>query len=355
MPIWTRNVAAASSAAVMLASLGLTGCSTTQNGVVTHNPPLSTFGGKSTARSGVQSAILVAQVAGGLALPGGPTPANIARRVLSLRPSVSGASTGACNNGTKSSQVTNGDGSVTTTTDLYYEAACATLESEEVITVVKPGATTTTGSGSVTTYDKTGTVTSYHKLTLSLAPASTGTGAEDLSISDTYAASNGGTTLGNLGADCVGTPNSPTMSCSVAQNGIASTQGFGQSFTLTGTAGTGGAKNTATITGAYFDGNGLSIAFSDPTWTVNGASQFNTFTATYSYSGTGASGSGTLTLADTVYTYTETATLSATGLTVTIVRGTDPIATATVDVAGNGTISYADGTSDVIAGGLVGA
>ena len=60
-------------------------------------------------------------------------------------------------------------------------------------------------------------------------------------------------------------------------------------------------------------------------------------------------------LADTVYTYTETATLSATGLSVTIVRGTDPIATALIDVAGNGTINYADGSTDVVAAGVVGA
>ena len=62
-----------------------------------------------------------------------------------------------------------------------------------------------------------------------------------------------------------------------------------------------------------------------------------------------------------LYTYTETATLSATGLSITIVENPNgivtvdtPIATATIDVGGTGVLTYADGTTESISGGLIG-
>jgi hypothetical protein len=251
--------------------------------------------------------------------------------------------------------VTNADSSVSTTTDLYYEATCVTLESEEMVNDVSPGNATDSGTGTIATYDRSGTVSSFHKLTLGLTP--TGSGAsETITVQDAYSASNGGTALGTVGATCVGNPNSPAMSCTTAQAGVASGEGFGQAFSLTVTAGTGGAQNAVQISAAYFDGNGLGTAQSGSAWGVTGAAtSFNSVFGSYSYTTTGTSGSGTLTLSDNVYTYTETATLSATGLSVTIIRGTDPIATATIDVAGTGTINYADGSTDVVWGGVVGA
>jgi hypothetical protein len=359
MPNSTRHVAVAASAAITLASLGLAGCSSGSNGVVTLNPALSTFGGKSTARSGVQTAILTTQVSSGLAVRGGPTPASIARHFLALRagrrPSVTGTSNGACINGTKSSTVTNADTSTVTTTDVYYQPTCTTLESEEVVTDLTPGQPNDTGSGTITTYDPTGAVTSYHNLTLNLVPTE-GTATETITVQDAYFTSKGGTALGAVGSTCIGSPNSPTMACSSAQAGVASGQGFGQALTLTGTAGSGGAKSTVQIAGTYFDGNGLSITQTTGAWGITSSgSSFNSVTGTYSYTTTGASGSGTMALADSVYTYTETATLSATGLSVTIVRGSDPIATAAIDLAGNGSITYADGSTDVVFAGVVGA
>lgn len=358
MPNSTRHVAVAASAAITLASLGLAGCSSGSNGVVTHNPPLSTFGGKSTARSGVQTAILTAQVSNGLAVLGGPTPASIARHFLAhragRRTSVVGSSNGACINGTKSSTVTNADTSTVTTTDVYYQPTCTTLESEEVITDSTPGQPDDSGTGTITTYDPTGAVTSFHSLTLTLTGG--GTATESITVQDNYSTSQGGTALGAVGSTCSGSPNSPTMGCTSAQAGAASGQGFGQSLQLTGTAGSGGTKNTVQIAGTYFDGSGLAITQASGTWAVSSAGgSFNTVTGTYSYTTTGASGSGTMALADSVYTYTETATLSATGLVVTIVRGSDPIATAAIDLAGNGTITYADGSTDPVAAGVVGA
>ena len=79
-----RVATAAASVSILLASIVLAGCSSGSNATITHNPPLSTFGGKSTARSAVQSAILVADTSTGNAVPGGPTPAGIARRVMAM-------------------------------------------------------------------------------------------------------------------------------------------------------------------------------------------------------------------------------------------------------------------------------
>jgi hypothetical protein len=347
-----RVVTAACSVSILAGSIVLSGCASGSNVTVTHNPPLSTFGGKSTARSAVQSAILVATTSTGNAVPGGPTPAGIARRVLDM---MSGrhvsAATGPCVGGKKSSQTTASDGSKTTTTDLYYDALCATLEEEEVVTVDTLTGATTTGSGTITTYDRSGAVTSYHKLAIS---ASNSTAEQDVNYTDSASATVGGTVIASVGASCAGAPNSPKMDCTAAMYGTSGAATFGQSLAVSGTAGTSGGNNTVAFNVAFVGAGITGIALSSGSWVVLGAGPFNSGTGTYSYSTTGSTGNGTLSMTDSLYTYKVTANLTATGLAVTIVRNTDPIATASVDAAGNGTITYADGTSDVIWANVVG-
>ena len=346
-----RRVAAAAGLS-LLASIVLAGCSSGSNVTVTHNPPLSTFGGRSTARSAVQSAILLVDTSSGNAVPGGPTPAGIARRVMAMaagrKPSVS---SGACINGRRTSQNTLPDGSTTTTTDFYYDALCATLEEEEIVNIDSRATATTTGTGSITTYDRTTTVTSYHKLTLSSTNSST---SQTVVYNDAASATVGGTVIAAVGATCTGAPNSPTMTCSAAMYGTSGVGTFGQSMATTGTAGTGGAKNSVSVNVTFYGAGITGIGQSSGSWVVLGAAGFNSATGTYGYTTTGPTGSGTLSLTDALYTYTVTGNLTATGLAVTIVRNTDPIATATVNAAGDGAITYADGTSDVIWAGVVG-
>jgi hypothetical protein len=347
-----RRVSAVASVSVLLGSIVLAGCSSGSNATITHNPPLSTFGGKSTARSSVQSAILVADTSNGNALPGGPTPAGIARQVLdAMRGRQVSAATGACVNGQKSSQVTEANGSKTTTTDLYYDALCATLEEEEIVNVDTFTGPTSTGTGSIKTYDRTGTLTSSHQLAISATNSAT---AQTVDVTDTASATVGGTVIASVGASCTGAQNSPTMSCSAAMYGTAGSSTFGQAIADSATAGTGGAKNVMTFNIAFFGSGITGISLTSSGWGVLGSSAFNSATGTYSYSTTGTTGSGTLSMTDSLYTYTVTGNLTATGLAVTIVRNTDPIATATIDRAGNGTITYADGTTDVIWGNVVG-
>ena len=351
-----RVVTAAASASILVGSIVLAGCSSGTNATITHNPPLSTFGGKSTARSAVQSAILVAQVSSGIAIAGGPVPAAVSRRVLDMmRGRTVSAATGACVLGHRSSQVTNTLGT-TTTTDIYYDALCTTLEEEEIVNIDSTTGATTSGTGSITTYDRTGAATSYHKLTLSSTNSST---SQVVTYNDAASASFGGTVIAAVGATCTGAPHSPAMTCTAATYGTASTGTFGQSLIYTGTAGTGGANNTGTMN-VTFVGSGITgISNTSTGWTVLGTSGFNAGTGTFSYAGSSGSfsnptGIGTFSLSDTLYTYTVTGNLTATGLAITIVRNTEPIAGTTIDEAGNGVITYADGTTDVVWANVVG-
>jgi hypothetical protein len=130
---------------------------------------------------------------------------------------------------------------------------------------------------------------------------------------------------------------------------------FGQSIATNGTAaGTAGANNSVAVNVTFYGAGITGIGQSSGSWVVLGATGFNSATGTYGFTTTGSTGSGTLSLTDALYTYTVTGNLTATGLNVTIVRNTDPIATATIDASGSGAITYADGTSDVVWAGLVG-
>lgn len=365
----TPRAAATAAAALVVASLGLAGCSTGSNATVTHTPALKTPGGVDTARSAVQVAILVADTTNGIALPGGPTPAGLVRRVYGIvngrRASATGTSTGACSNGVKQSQTTDAtSGARTTTTDYYYDAACATLEAEEVIVVDKPATPgDTTGSGTITSYSQSGAVRVVQKLTLQTATSTAAATPNQVTFTlvDSASATAGGATVAAIGATCVGTPPSATLNCSVAHYGVSAGTTFGESFATTATAGTSGGNATANVSVLFYAGTTLSLAQSGTSWGLGGANAFNNATATYGYTTTGPSGSGTLTLKDTLYTYVETANLSSTGLSITTVENPNaavtvqtPIDTATVDVAGTGVLTYANGTTEPIAGGLIG-
>ncbi len=352
MLFWTRRVAAATACvSILLGPIALAGCSSGSNSTVVHNPPLSTFGGKSTARSAVQSAILVANTSNGIAVSGGPAPAAMGRRVLDvMRGRRISAATGACTNGTKTSQVSNSDGSATITTDLYYDALCAALEEEQVLNVVTPGNPVTSANGTVTTYDRSAAVTSYHTITIT---ATNTASLQTVNYNDAAATTVGSAAIAAVGASCTGAANSPTMTCTAAMYGTTANATFGQAIATSGTTGTGGANNSVTVNIAYYGSGITGITQSNGSWTVTGASAFNAGSGTYSYSSTGSSGNGTLSLTDSLYTYTVTGTLTATGLTVTIVRIGDPIATATIDKAGNGLITYADGSTDTVWGEVI--
>lgn len=365
----TPRAAAAATAVLLFASLGLAGCSSGSNATITHTPALQTGGGRDTARSGVQAALLIANTTNGIALPGGPTPAGIARRVLAIvnarrTRAATGTSTGACISGQKTSQSTAGTGATTTTTDYYYDVACATLEAEEIILVNTPATPgNTTGSGTYTSYNTVGGIRAVQTLTLTVttSTATATSGQETFTMTDSAAASPGGTVIAGVGATCVGTPPSATLTCSVAHYGTSASTTTGEVISTSANAGASGGNSTATFTIAFYAGTSLALSQSGVLWALSGGSSFNEANGTYGYTTTGSSGSGTLTFADSLYTYAQTSTLSSTGLSTTIIENPNaavtvvtPIATANVDVAGTGVLNYADGTSEPISGGLIG-
>jgi hypothetical protein len=366
------RISTAAAAVLLVSSLGLTGCSGGgSNATVTHTPALQTAGGRATARSGVQAAILIATTTNGIALPGGPTPASIARRMLSIvhdrgrRPSATGTSTGVCINGQKQSQTTNAGGSQTTVTDYYFEPVCTTLETEESITVNSPSTPgQTNGTGTITSYGSGGAVRVVQALTLTVTTAaatSTTPTQETFTMIDSASATAGGSATSAVGATCVGTPPSATLSCSVAHYGTSGGATVGEAMGISATAGSGTASNTAAVSMGFYTASALGVVQSGTSWGVSGTSAFNTGTGTYTYTTTGTTGSGSLVLTDNLYSYSETANLTSSGLTVTIIQNpnsafntTTPILTANVDQGGTGTIAFSDGTSETIAGWLIG-
>ena len=184
---------------------------------------------------------------------------------------------------------------------------------------------------------------------------------ETITVIDSASATAGGTVTGGVGVTCVGAPNAVTLTCSGAHYGTSAGAGFGEAFSTTATAGTSGGNANAVVTTAIYAGTGLQLAQTGAVWSISNASAFNSATGTFGYTKTGSSGSGTFTLTDVLYTYAETATLSSTGLAIAIQQNpnsafntTTQIATATIDVAGTGVITFTDGTTETVAGGLVG-
>jgi len=360
------RVLAAAGVAASLGSAVLAGCSSSPATTVYHTPALQTNGGRATARTMVQTAIIATTTSNGIVVPGGGlTPATAMRTVRAIVRGrrgtlATGTSTGACTNGTKQSQVTNSDGTVTTTADLYYDAACTTLENEEIITVAAPANGTTTASGTLTTYNQSQTVTSSHVLALSDTAPSTTTTNETITMTDNAAASVGGATIDQFGVTCVGVPNAVSMTCSSANYGTVSGTTTGESLANTITAGSSGAQNTNAISASFFLGS-EGIALSSATWSITNTTSYDSGTGTFSFTSAGQTGAGTLSLADSLYTYAETGTLGASGMTLTIVQNpntafntTTQIATATVDAGGNGSATYSDGTVEPIWGSLIG-
>jgi hypothetical protein len=265
----------------------------------------------------------------------------------------------------KQSQTTGSSGQQITTTDYYYDAACATLEAEEIITVDMPSTpTSTTGSGTITVYNTAGAVRVVQTLAMTVG-ATTATSSspsiETYTLNDNASATAGGTTTSSVGATCSGQPNSPTLSCSVAHFGNSGGTLFGEALSTAATAGSSSSTNTATTNIGFYSSPTIGIAQSGDQWGISGATAYNSGTSTFTYTSSGFTGSGTMSMTDSLYTYVESVTLSASGMTASIVENpneavttTTNIATATTDRTGTGTLNYADGTSETIAGGLIG-
>jgi hypothetical protein len=86
---------------------------------------------------------------------------------------------------------------------------------------------------------------------------------------------------------------------------------------------------------------------------VTGGTPFDTVSGTITVALGGTAG-GTLGFSDTQYGFAESGTVAPTGVSLTVKQAGAVVATATTDAGGNGTVAYADGSSEKIAGYVVG-
>ena len=347
-------------AAFLIGSLALAGCTGGSNMSVSPNPASTASGDRATARSLTQAAVLAADISSGIGSTGGPMALVRLVRDVSRgrRLPATGTATGACTNGgaaygfdyhywTERSQVTNSDGSVSVTTDLFYDPTCVMLESETILKVLTSSGPSS-ATGTITDYDKSGNVLGYVTLTMSLLTASNAV----ITLQESAATTVTGPAIAQLGETCTG-PYSPenTGSCSVAHVGTSSGTTTAETMIVTNSGQISAVNVDEAVAIGLYLGNGLSLTQpSTTTWSVSGASLFNTGGGDVFLRPFG----GSLTLKDVLYSYTTTEGISPSGFSVTTVHGSTPIATASIDAAGVGTLNYADGTSEPIAAGFVG-
>jgi hypothetical protein len=306
------------------------------------------------ARATMQSSLKMVQDVNGVSISGSGTLA-IARRVQAIHHGRRVQSTTTCSNGYSSTIVTHADGSLTETDNTYYDALCTLIEETDVINF--PASATLqnlTATGTITTYARSGAVTSYGTFTVAL----TGGTQDTITILVSVAATVGGTPYAKLGATCVGPSTSASLHCGLATVVTASGQQDGVSldeavsYVTNGTTSTG--TETATAS-AYLAASGLDIAAGpSPAWTVTGAAPIETVTGsvTIVFTNSGTT-SGTIALSDTTHAVSIAGTVTASTVTITASANGNTVATVTLDHSGNGTITYAGGTTATVTGWLI--
>lgn len=263
----------------------------------------------------------------------------------------------ACSNGAESATVAVSASEEQLYERSFYDSACTKLHQDIYLDLVATGATSATATGNDTLYSLTGAVYAYETLTMSLTGV--GTGAGTFSVVLTDAASASSPTIASIGVAC--TMSSATLGCGIGavtrQSGLAQDVGATANFTLTVPASTAGAytvpvtgsANTYTgALGALSLGTGTfpNFAVSGGTLTDNG-----TFTGSFTYvSGelTASSFSLTDAASDGTATITSSGTPPVTTGTIKRTSTGAVLATFTVDAAGNGTITYSNGTTGQI-------
>jgi hypothetical protein len=312
--------------------------------------------GKSQTRSEAQTAMTAYAQAAGQSATGA---LSTVRRIMDVRAGRRTLAAPVCSVGTLNSfstvTVTNANGSTTETDTTYYDLACATPETITVtnVPVIAPGASTATVTGNTTTFDRSGNVTGFTAITatvISTSSALTITLTEKVGPNQTAAA------VAQIGVTCSAPTATPsTVTCGAADVLASATGSSGSTLatTQTSTAATGinlTSTTTESFSASLFSGTTLGIAQGTGTiWNVTGASPFSTVTGNISVTSNGSfPASGTLSLTDTVSNVTVSGTVAATGITLTIKQGATILATVVTDANGNGTITYADGTTETI-------
>ncbi len=238
----------------------------------------------------------------------------------------------------------------------YYDASCA--QPERVATLIYPPGTSVgspSGSitGSTTEYARAGTVSGYASVAVSWTPSS-------VTVRTADAASAGGPVVGQSGATCTAT-SSTMVTCTTASFQTVAGSATGLTATVTESVTSlpqgGGGTVSAQLSATTYSGSGLALVApaSGTAWTLNGGTPMDTLagngTATFSGS---AVTSGNYSVTDTTQNVTASGSFSSAGpLTVTLTQTGATLATIVIDVDGNGTVTYAGGTVQAVAGFVI--
>jgi hypothetical protein len=262
----------------------------------------------------------------------------------------------ACANGFESAQVNVSPSEVQIYDRVFYDAACTKLYEDLFIDATASSQTAIGATGTATYYNTAGTVYDYKTITLTLTGI--GTGAGSFSIIGKDAPSASAAPTASLGVACNVATNSLGCGIAAIASESALSQDLGALMGFTTSASTSANGNvTVPITGsasAYTGALGaLSLAQGTfPNFTISGGSlaQSGTFNGTFTFASTGVLVSGSFTLTDSATD--GTVTVASSGTPATSVSGTikrtstgQVVATFTTDGAGNGTITYGNGTT----------
>lgn len=316
-------------------------------------------------RADAQQALSGYQAASQITPTGGSSLLSIGRRApelaakMHLMRHMHTLTTSACNNGVITTVNQTSSTTATETVSTYYDTSCVTLWEQLTWNVTLSG-TTLAGPFSSSQYTKTGTQESYvsGSLSVTLNNALTAITAMSVQMTD-IATSPTAPSLGQLGLACGITSSLSCGLAMVANVGTTAEQGASMTLGATETAGSAGSYtvsltlNTQAYTSAA---NGMTItpaAF--PGWTISGGSLSGSvngsMTVAYTANGTPTSISASFT--DPQYGTTVALSATATGVAGTISRDSTSYGTFSVDVNGNGTIAYSDGTTGQIADWMI--
>lgn len=254
------------------------------------------------------------------------------------------------------SESTDAQGNTTQTYDDYYDASCQQIE--RMATLVYPPGASLGSSGSITgtttEYDKSAAVTGYATVQSSWTPTSVTAQTAD-------AKTVGGAVVGRSGVTCTASSTtSTTQTCGTASfatvggatNGLVAS--LVETFTSTGqTTGTVSAQMTATT----YAGSALALVppSSGTAWGLSGGTQLDLLTGSGN-----ATFNGSLVIAASYVVGDTTTGINASGaysgsgtLTIALTQTGSTLATITIDVDGNGTITFADGTKETVAGFVI--
>lgn len=285
-------------------------------------------------------------------------------------PAPSSSPVPACNGSSSDSVTQNPDGSITIKHLGYYDDNCTMLSDSSTTTISSPDPSgKMTGKGSQTSYDTDGkTVTEFDVLDIVIYNANPGSGDLVMQVkrfaTAADAANPGAIPLDTDYFAAVDTaPNSEKIgAASITQDPSFPTRQYGSNstFTTTYSGGLFGTNQTTKVTGSTVNsvdpGGALKIALyplaaGASQWTINGGSVVNTTTTTETSTqdALGKLLSYTNTTADSANDLTVTITGNAGGTQFTgIITQTSTgkqLAKFVVDQNGNGTITFADGST----------